>query len=165
MLDILVCESLAVGTLGQPDTFAECAIVSFAVCGVEVFDGSTAGNAYRHPTLLQQHSGTRRQKTMRVLAVVRNTTLQSSGHTEYKLICSRSRPSVGRRCHVIGYLRYRRYSKVCKFQTHSYSIIYWPIFLPFSRTQSCHLVRLMTRPARICEVRFQNGHLRLLKSS
>lgn len=48
VLDILVGEPLAVRALGQADPFAQGAVIGLAVDRVQVLDGRTAGDAYRH---------------------------------------------------------------------------------------------------------------------
>jgi hypothetical protein len=48
MLDVFVGESLAARTLRQADTFAECAVVGFAVRRVELRYRVGALNANRH---------------------------------------------------------------------------------------------------------------------
>ena len=48
MFYIFVCKTFAVRTLCQSDTFSQRSVVSFAICRVEVFDGSAAGDTYRH---------------------------------------------------------------------------------------------------------------------
>ena len=45
---IFVCKAFAVRALRQADTFSERPIISFAVCCVEVFHRSAAGDTYWH---------------------------------------------------------------------------------------------------------------------
>lgn len=51
MLNIFVGESFAIGALRQAYPFTKRTIIRLAVNSVEVFDGSAAGDAYRHACL------------------------------------------------------------------------------------------------------------------
>ncbi len=48
MLDVFVGEAFATRALSQTDTFAQRAIISFRVGGIEVLHRCTAGDAYWH---------------------------------------------------------------------------------------------------------------------
>ena len=52
MLDVFVGKTFTVGTLGEADSFSQGAVVGFAVDGVELLDGSAAGDAYGHACLV-----------------------------------------------------------------------------------------------------------------
>lgn len=52
MLNVFVCEALTARTLREPDAFAKCLVVGFAVCCVQCRDWIAALNADRHAECL-----------------------------------------------------------------------------------------------------------------